>query len=451
MTDFDQALDEYLEVKKQCQRKQKSTLTTFIENNNNSNNNNNINNNENNTTEIYDYERYLYNEEKNLWYDTMTGTYYKYDTALQQYIPVYITTSEDNNSFNNNYQVKDITTTATMTDEEEKEEATKENGEPETDACCRLVVLNSKILQESTVKLVDANGITIGRDKHLWDERRWRIPDMEISKYHCQIYYDMDKKQFSLVDVGSQNGTFLNGIRLSEKKTSSSPHSIKHGDRIQLGDTLLEIHNHENDWPCEKCQTSAINQDNNNNENNQHQHHSNQLLLKKIERNKNSIDDHQLQRQERLKELKKFAYQQNNEKASPPLSSTSSTTGTIDRAKLRRENNKHLEKYNLQQQQQKELEEEIETDIINVYTPVKGRGNEMLKKMGWQQGDALGYHQQGIMEPILPTMQQGRSGIGSTANITTNNNNNDNDNNQHHSISVKDQRWQKMHNRWTEK
>ncbi|CAO3636185.1 unnamed protein product [Cunninghamella blakesleeana] len=461
MADFERALDEYLQVKRQCQNKHKTSSATLNDNNNkvNKNGNGGGNSSLSNTTttttatQSYDYERYLYNEERDLWYDTMTFSYYKYNTTSQQYIPVYISSEEEEkdkqtkkDSKNNNNN------TVTNVKEDEYDNSSnnrKDNGEPETDACCRLIVLTSKIIEKGLVKLVDANGITIGRDKHLWDERRWRLPDIEVSKYHCQIYYDEDKKCFSLIDVGSQNGTLLNGIRLSEKKISSSPHSLKHGDQIQVGDTLLEFHNHENGWPCEKCQTSAINgnEANNSNNNNNNKSMMNQTLLKKIEGTKKSIDDHQLQRQERLKELKKMAYQQNNDLSSSPSSpssasftTTSITPVIIDRAKIRRENNRNYERHQ-QLQRKKESSDEIETDIVNLNTPVKGKGNDLLKKMGWKQGEALGVNGQGIVEPILPTIQQGRTGIGKSSSTMASVN---------PSISVKDQNWQKMQNRWME-
>jgi hypothetical protein len=39
-------------------------------------------------------------------------------------------------------------------------------------------------------------------------------------------------------------------------------------------------------------------------------------------------------------------------------------------------------------------------------------GHRMLRKMGWKEGQALGKHQDGIIQPISITMKNGRKGLG---------------------------------------
>ena len=62
-----------------------------------------------------------------------------------------------------------------------------------------------------------AENITIGRAK----DCTWIIPmeDSLASGHHAVI--TMKKSQFYVCDTGSRNGIFLNGQRISEKKTSN--------------------------------------------------------------------------------------------------------------------------------------------------------------------------------------------------------------------------------------
>ena len=43
-----------------------------------------------------------------------------------------------------------------------------------------------------------------------------RIMDIQISKLHCEIRYLRRRESFAVTDLGSQNGTYLNGERISE-------------------------------------------------------------------------------------------------------------------------------------------------------------------------------------------------------------------------------------------
>ena len=63
-----------------------------------------------------------------------------------------------------------------------------------------------------------------------------RIPLMEVSRRHCQL--DRNEGLFTLRDLGSFNGTFVNGERIEES-------NLKPGDHIQIGPLtfLLEVGN----------------------------------------------------------------------------------------------------------------------------------------------------------------------------------------------------------------
>jgi pSer/pThr/pTyr-binding forkhead associated (FHA) protein len=52
------------------------------------------------------------------------------------------------------------------------------------------------------------------------------VEDSRVSRHHAQLRYR--NRQFWLADLGSTNGTFLNGERVSES-------ALKDGDSISLG------------------------------------------------------------------------------------------------------------------------------------------------------------------------------------------------------------------------
>jgi pSer/pThr/pTyr-binding forkhead associated (FHA) protein len=56
-----------------------------------------------------------------------------------------------------------------------------------------------------------------------------------VSRHHCKIH--QRGRTYLAEDVGSANGTFLNGQRL----TPYLPHVLKDGDEIQLGNIKLEV------------------------------------------------------------------------------------------------------------------------------------------------------------------------------------------------------------------
>jgi len=48
------------------------------------------------------------------------------------------------------------------------------------------------------------------------------------------------KKKIFLRDLGSNGGTFLNGVRICQYGTVCEPHEIKSGDFIQFGQDFFE-------------------------------------------------------------------------------------------------------------------------------------------------------------------------------------------------------------------
>lgn len=68
--------------------------------------------------------------------------------------------------------------------------------------------------------------LTLGRD----GTNRVQVNDSEVSRRHAQVR--KDDAGYLLIDLGSSNGSFVNGEKIAE-------HRLKSGDRVQIGRTLL--------------------------------------------------------------------------------------------------------------------------------------------------------------------------------------------------------------------
>lgn len=84
----------------------------------------------------------------------------------------------------------------------------------------KLVVLQSNVLEGEFP--IEGAGIILGRD----ETAGIAIDDKRISRQHCKIW--LNGNTYSISDMGSSNGTFLNGKRVTEQ-------TLKSGDKIQIG------------------------------------------------------------------------------------------------------------------------------------------------------------------------------------------------------------------------
>jgi len=92
----------------------------------------------------------------------------------------------------------------------------------------RLVVLSSPTLEEGSGFPVDAVPLSIGRAP----ENAIRLDGDEFaSASHARVEGRSDGAW--LVDRGSTNGTYVNGIRVDE------PHRLEDGDVVRVGETQL--------------------------------------------------------------------------------------------------------------------------------------------------------------------------------------------------------------------
>ncbi|GBO19133.1 Angiogenic factor with G patch and FHA domains 1 [Araneus ventricosus] len=81
---------------------------------------------------------------------------------------------------------------------------------------------------------------------------------IDLVKVHAEITFDNESWKYSIEDLGSQNGTFVNEIRLSEPKQKSNPQVLSHGDKLAFGSCKLLIHIHEGYETCDQCEPGQV-------------------------------------------------------------------------------------------------------------------------------------------------------------------------------------------------
>jgi pSer/pThr/pTyr-binding forkhead associated (FHA) protein len=80
--------------------------------------------------------------------------------------------------------------------------------------------------------LIDKKEVGIGKAGH----NQVTLPDPAVSNTHAIV--TAREAGYTIVDLGSRNGTFVNGERLG-----SQAHPLRHGDKVQLGQTMLTFRN----------------------------------------------------------------------------------------------------------------------------------------------------------------------------------------------------------------
>jgi serine/threonine protein kinase len=73
--------------------------------------------------------------------------------------------------------------------------------------------------------------VVVGRDRAM---AQLVIPDIQASRAHCQVLREEDGS-FSVEDMGSRNGTWVNGIRIDRRV------KLKQGDILRIGGTDLKV------------------------------------------------------------------------------------------------------------------------------------------------------------------------------------------------------------------
>jgi two-component system cell cycle response regulator len=94
---------------------------------------------------------------------------------------------------------------------------------------CLVVLCGNNVGEVFTLN----QGVTVlGRD----DNAHVQIMDAGTSRQHAAVFYDPQKDRFQIHDLGSRNGTRLNGEPVSE------PQTLARGDKIEIGmQTVLRV------------------------------------------------------------------------------------------------------------------------------------------------------------------------------------------------------------------
>jgi len=138
----------------------------------------------------------------------------------------------------------------------------------------RLLVTQTSILPRRQ-KLVIIDGYTelqFGRDVAPvgTDTPRIRLKEMSVSKLHATVYWDAERREWGVVDMGSKHGTYIRpattsgqgdgfskDVRLSPSKMASVPRRLRHLDLLMIGSTSFLIHIHQDGALCIECSSGG--------------------------------------------------------------------------------------------------------------------------------------------------------------------------------------------------
>lgn len=142
----------------------------------------------------------------------------------------------------------------------------------------RLLVQTSSVLSRAhrLAVLDEYQEVQFGRDVALAGTKtpRVRLKEMAVSKVHATIFWDTERREWAVVDMGSKHGSFLRpggyigpavgedlGVRLSPPRVASFPRALKHGDALTMGSTTFVVHIHVDRISCEACASSESGED----------------------------------------------------------------------------------------------------------------------------------------------------------------------------------------------
>lgn len=69
------------------------------------------------------------------------------------------------------------------------------------------------------------------------DLKNKQAADLGVSRFHLSVFYDKDNQAVLVSDLGSANGSFINGQRLLAKEVRV----LRHGDELRLGRLVLIV------------------------------------------------------------------------------------------------------------------------------------------------------------------------------------------------------------------
>lgn len=122
--------------------------------------------------------------------------------------------------------------------------------------CMRLIVEQSQTpkVKLGSLNILTYEGGTLGREGN----HAIILPDISVSKSHLKFSFDEEKNIFLVTDLGSRNGTILNGRRMSASKQESEVFDVAHGSRLQVGSVVLLCHVHDGNKTCGHCEPGLV-------------------------------------------------------------------------------------------------------------------------------------------------------------------------------------------------
>ncbi|XP_030369103.1 angiogenic factor with G patch and FHA domains 1 isoform X2 [Scaptodrosophila lebanonensis] len=324
---------------------------------------------------------YYYNAEYGLYYDGNTGCYYSYDQAKDSYefhSKPQVQSSKCAQRVDHYVNSKLLERFTNLSIDRMRSNAL--DIAKQYPPSLRIIVQETNV-QELTVgslHLITYKGGTLGRE----GAHDVIIPDVNVSKCHLKFHYDTKRSVYKCNDMGSRNGTILNGSRLTDSKSASGEQDLVHGSVLQIGQTKLLCHVHEGNSTCGLCEPG--------------------LLIETREVRESATSNVKvLSHKEQLKKLQK-KYGLENEKFVE--SKGTAPHNYNDRAATRRTKvGSSTDK------------EKTEVACVNTEIGSSNKGFKMLSKLGWQKGETLGKTNAsaGLLTPINVVANEGTTGLGS--------------------------------------
>ncbi|KAM5264602.1 angiogenic factor with G patch and FHA domains 1 [Ctenodactylus gundi] len=253
--------------------------------------------------------------------------------------------------------------------------------------CIRVIVIRSPVLQTGSLFIITAvNPATIGREKDM--EHTIRIPEVGVSKFHAEIYFDHELQSYVLVDQGSQNGTIVNGKQILQPKTKCDPYVLEHGDEVKIGETVLSFHIHPGSETCDGCEPGQV--------------RAHLRLDKKDESFVSPALSKEEKELERRKELKKIRVKYGLQNTDYEDEKALKNPKYKDRAGKRREQVGSEGTF-----QRDDAPASVHSEITD-----SNKGRKMLEKMGWKKGEGLGKDGGGMKTPIQLQLRRTHAGLG---------------------------------------
>ncbi|KAH8401663.1 hypothetical protein KR009_007206 [Drosophila setifemur] len=242
----------------------------------------------------------------------------------------------------------------------------------------RIIVQETSIegLTVGSLHLITYKGGTLGRE----GAHDVIIPDVNVSKCHLKFHYETKSGIYKCRDLGSRNGTILNGSQMP-----SEAMDLVHGSVLTLGQTRLLCHVHEGNSTCGLCEPGLLIE-------------TNAAAATASTASTATVLSHK----EQLKKLQR-RYGLENEKFVDAGGNGQSNPNYNDRAATRRVNvGSSTDK------------EKTEVACVNREISSSNKGFQMLSKLGWQKGNTLGKTNAGLLAPINVVANEGTSGLGNS-------------------------------------